>query len=118
MPRYMISFNDGDMQVADDEWEQVAAAAHSVMREAMDAGAWIVGGGFLGFNPHVVAADGSVTSGPLAASPVHIGGFTVVEVADEDEADHWAARIALACRCPQEVRRIMDDPEQEALQRR
>ena len=28
-----------------------------------------------------------------------------------DEAEEWAARIAAACRCAQEVREIMDDPE-------
>ena len=37
MARFIISFNDGDMQVADDEWEQVAADSHAVVREAKAA---------------------------------------------------------------------------------
>jgi len=32
MPRYLISFNDGDMRVADNEWEQVAEESHAVVR--------------------------------------------------------------------------------------
>ena len=118
MPRYLISFNDGDMDFPASELGAVGAAAHAVMRDAMDAGVWIVGGGFQGFNPSVVDADGNVTAGPLAESPVHIGGFTVLEVANRDEAMMWAARIAKACRCPQEVREVMTDTEQEDLQRR
>ena len=56
MARHMISFNDGDMNIPDGEWEKVGEAAHAVMRET------------------------------------------------------------IACRCPQEVREIMQDPEQEELQ--
>jgi hypothetical protein len=33
------------------------------------------------------------------------------DVADAEEALRWAARIAVACRCAQEVRELMFDPE-------
>lgn len=118
MPRYLISFNDGDMDFPRSELGAVGEAAHAVMRDAMDAGVWIVGGGFEGFSPSVVDGEGKVTAGPLAESPVHIGGFTVLEVANREEAMMWAARIAKACRCAQEVRELMVDTEQEELQRR
>ena len=117
MPRYLISFNDGDMNFPAEDFPAVGNAAHAVMREAMAAGAWIVGVGFEGFSPRVVGLDGSVKGGPLQESPVHIGGFCIVEVATDAEALDWARKFAVACRCPQEVRRIMDDPEQESLQR-
>jgi len=39
------------------------------------------------------------------------GGYTVLEVPARDEALRWAARIAVACRCRQEVRVFQDDPE-------
>ncbi len=116
MPRFLISFNDGDMDFPEADLPEVGRAAHAVMRDAMAAGAWIVGGGFLGYTAHVVTADGSVRPGPLRESPVHLGGFTVLEVDSEDAAYAWAARFADACRCPQEVRAIMPDPEQESLQ--
>lgn len=40
-----------------------------------------------------------------------IGGFSIIEVATREDALEWAARIAQACRCPQEVPEIMFDPE-------
>ena len=36
MARFFISFNDGDMKVADDEWQQVADDSHAVVREFID----------------------------------------------------------------------------------
>ena len=111
MPRFIISFNDGDMQVADDEWEQVAEESHAVVREAKAAGVWIFGGGFHSYEPVVVSQDGVVTSGPITKSDVVLGGFSVLEVADTETAYLWAAKIAKSCRCPQEVREFIDDPE-------
>jgi len=117
MAHYFISFNDGDMTFPPEDFPAVGAAAHAVMREAIDAGVWVIGGGFEGFFPHVVSADKSVTPGALAASDVHIGGFAIVNVHSEAEANEWAAKIAESCRCSQEVRLIMEDVEQELLLR-
>lgn len=111
MPRFIISFNDGDMKVADDEWQQVADESHAVVREAKAAGVWIFGGGFHTYDPTVVSEDGSIRPGPIKASEVVLGGFSVIEVANRDEAYFWAAKIAKGCRCPQEVREFIDDPE-------
>lgn len=116
MTRYLISFNDGDMDFPEADFPAVGEAAHAVMRDAINSGAWIVGGGFQGFSPRVVGIDGSVKDGPLAESSIHIGGFSIIEVSTDIEALDWAGRIAVACRCAQEVRKIMADPEQESLQ--
>jgi hypothetical protein len=40
----------------------------------------------------------------------YIGGFSVVDVASRDEALAWAAKLAAACRCAQEVREFVPDP--------
>jgi hypothetical protein len=40
-----------------------------------------------------------------------VGGFSILEVSSREEALAWAARIAEGCRCAQEVREIMFDPE-------
>jgi hypothetical protein len=111
MPRFIISFNDGDMKVADDEWQQVADESHAVVREAKSAGVWIFGGGFHTYDPVVVTEDGTVTRGPITKSDVVLGGFSVLEVRDSEEAYAWAAKIAKSCRCSQEVREFIDDPE-------
>ena len=47
--------------------------------------------------------------------PEAIGGVTVIEVPSRDEALKWAAKIAVACRCPQEVREFGSDPELDAM---
>jgi hypothetical protein len=39
------------------------------------------------------------------------GGFTVLELPSRDEAIAWAARIAKACRCDQELRVFGFDPQ-------
>lgn len=111
MPRFLISFNDGDMQVADHEWQQVADESHAVVREAKAAGVWIFGGGFHTYEPVTVTEAGVVTKGPIKSSDVRLGGFSVLEVANAEEAYHWATKIAKGCRCPQEVREFIDDPE-------
>jgi hypothetical protein len=43
---------------------------------------------------------------PFVETKEHLGGFAVVEVADEEAARHWAARIAVACGRPREVHRF------------
>ncbi|MDE2387335.1 MAG: hypothetical protein KGL77_06530 [Actinomycetales bacterium] len=111
MPRFIISFNDGDMRVADDEWQQVADDSHAVVREAKAAGVWIFGGGFHTYEPVTVDEHGSVTAGPITKSDVVLGGFSVIECASAEDAYRWAAKIAKGCRCPQEVREFIDDPE-------
>lgn len=51
-----------------------------------------------------MATDGTVTDGPY---PEAIGGFCVVDVPSREEALEWAAKIAAACRCAQEVMAFM-----------
>ena len=48
---------------------------------------------------------------------VLIGGFSIVDVPSREEALAWAAKFAVACRCAQEIREIMHDPEQDAMLR-
>ena len=57
---------------------------------------------------NVDAASGApvFTDGPYIESKEHLGGFAVVDVADEEAARLWAGKIAAACGWPQEVRRF------------
>ena len=112
MARYLISFDDGAMDfIPEEEMADVADAAHAVIRDAQDAGVWVFAGGVY---PHdevsvsVVATDGSVTDG--TDSKTYIAGLTIIDVPSREEALNWAARIAVACRCAQEVREFAPDP--------
>ena len=104
MTRYLIPFDDGGMTFPEEELPDVADAAHEVVQEAKDVGVWVFGGRLKGHEASVVATDGTVTDGPYPESKEHLGGFAVVDVPAREEALNWAAKIAVACRCAQEVR--------------
>jgi hypothetical protein len=111
MTRYLISFDDGAMTFPDEDLPAVAEAAHRVVAEAKRAGVWVHGGGVVGQAATIVAVDGTVTAGPYPETKAVIGGFSIVDVPSREEALRWAAKIAAACRCAQEVRELMHDPE-------
>ena len=118
MTQYLISFNDGAMDhIPDEDWPDVGKASHAVVQEAVNAGVWVFGGGLERQRASVVATDGMVTDGPYPETKEVIGGFSVVDVASREEALAWAAKIAVACRCAQEVRELMPDPETDAMLR-
>ena len=87
MTEYLISFDDGAMTFPEEDLPDVAAAANKVILEAKGAGVFVFSGGL--------------------ESQRAIGGFTVVEVPSRAEALEWAAKIADACRCAQEVREFL-----------
>jgi len=110
--RYLISFDDGAMaHIPDGEWPAVGEAAHAVVREAKAAGVWIHGGGVERQRASIVAIDGTVTEGPSPETKAVLGGFSIIQVPGRAQAHEWAAKIAVACRCAQEVRELMEDPE-------
>lgn len=111
MTRYLISFDDGTMVIPAGDLPEVAEAAHAVVREAQAAGVWVFGGGLESQRASVVATDGTVTDGPYPETKAVLGGFSIVDVPSREEALRWAAGFAAACRCPQEVREIMTDPD-------
>lgn len=118
MTQYLISFNDGAMDhIPGEEMPDVGKAAHAVVQEAVNAGVWVFGTGLERQRASVVATDGTVTDGPYPETKEVIGGFSVVDVASREEALAWAAKIADACRCAQEVRELMPDPETDAILR-
>jgi hypothetical protein len=119
MTRYLISFNDGAMDhIPDDDWADVGKAAHEVVQEAVNAGVWVFAAGLQRQRASIVATDGTVTDGPHPETKEVIGGFMVVDVATREEALVWAAKNAVACRCAQEVRELMADPETDEMLRR
>ncbi|MFF3429565.1 YciI family protein [Streptomyces sp. NPDC002602] len=110
MTRYLISFDDGAMNFPEEELPEVVEASLAVVREARDAGVWVFGGGLERQRASVVATDGSVTDGPYPEAKAVLGGFAIIDVPSREDALEWAAKIAAACRCAQEVREILPDP--------
>jgi hypothetical protein len=110
MPEYLLSVhNDGTSPYASEEEMQAAFAATGVFNEEVRAaGKWIVAGGleFPDTAKVVRRRDGALerTDGPYLESKEHIGGFWIIEAADEDEALAWAERGAVACGGDVEVR--------------
>jgi hypothetical protein len=112
MPRYLISFpSDAMSHVPAEEIPAVGEAAHAVVRQAMDAGVWVFGGGIAeNVPPVLVAGDGTVTAGTYAQTAELDGGWTVLDLPSREAALEWAAKFAAACRCAQELREFMPDP--------
>src|SRR6266571_3911968 len=105
MTRYLISFPSGAMDhISAEEFPAVGEAAHAVVQEAMDAGVWVFGGGLAeDVDPVMVAGDGTITAGTYPQTKEFNGGFTVLDVPSREAALEWAAKIAAACRCAQEI---------------
>ncbi len=106
MTRYLISFPADSMRVAPEDLAAVGDDASAVVDAARDAGVYVFAGGLDEASPVLVPADGTLGE---VTRPLD-GGMTVIDVPTRDEAIAWAARIAAACRCPQEVRAFGDDP--------
>ena len=111
MTEYLIAFNDEwvpDHTV--EELREKSRAVGALVAEMKAAGVLIFTGGLDDAAP-VFSVDASggtplFTDGPFIESKEHLGGFAVVDVADEDAARLWAGKIAVACGWPQEVRRF------------
>ena len=111
MTEYLIAFNDDWVpEHTDEELREKSRALRPLVEEMKAAGVLIFTGGLDHAAP-VFSVDASngmplFTDGPFVESKEHLGGFAVVDVADEEAARLWAGKIAVACGWPQEVRRF------------
>lgn len=109
MTKYLISFPSSWMVLSAEEFEQAGVDSRAVIEEAKAAGVYVFGGGIDEQVGAVrVGSDGLATDASDGTELT--GGFTVLELATRDDAVAWAAKIAAACRCPQELREFMYDP--------
>ena len=111
MTRYLISFDDGAMDHLGTDLTEVGDAAHRVLREAKAAGVWVTGGGLFRQQATIIDVDGTSRLGDFPETKAVLGGFSIIEVPTFEDALVWARKTAAACRCPQEVRELMHDPE-------
>jgi hypothetical protein len=118
MPEYLIAFNDEWVPELTDEDFRAASKAVRVLRAEMQAAGVLIFTGGLDEAAPVFSVDASsgtplITDGPYAETKEVLGGFAVVDVADEEAARLWAGKIAVACGWPQEVRRFRQVPTPE-----
>ena len=115
MPKYLIAFNDEWVpEHTPDELRSKAEASHALLDEMKAAGVFLYADGGIDASTavcSVVSKDGQpvFTDGPFVESKEHLGGFTVVDVADDEAARYWAGRLAVSLDWPQEVHRFPSD---------
>jgi len=104
------------MQEADPaELAAVMAAVDEFNTALQDTGALLYAGGL---NPPSTAKTVDVSSGetrvldePFVEAPSYVGGFWVIEAADDAAAVEWATRASTALQCRIEVRALQERPE-------
>jgi len=109
MKKYLLSVYQPDGPIPEPEVLEPIVAALTALNERMRAkGAWVFDGGL--FPPEtstvIRVRDGDVgmTDGPYVEGKEHLGGFTIVQAADLDEALEWGRELAAATTLPIEVR--------------
>jgi len=112
MTKYLISFPANAMDFPTEDLPAVSDASRAVIREAKAAGVYVFAGGINdAAAPVMVTADGSCTAETYRQTRDFDGGFCVLELPSREDAIQWAARLAAACRCAQELREFYYDPE-------
>jgi hypothetical protein len=112
MTKYLISFPGSAMDISDEDMAAVGEAARAVnTRGEACRGLCVRRGINEDVAPLMVAADGTVTNETYPQTKEFDGGFCVLELPSREAAVQWAAKIAKACRCSQELREFGYDPE-------
>ena len=112
MPKYLIAFNDEWVPAhTPDDLRRKSAASRAVLDEMEAAGVFVFADGGIDASTavcSVVSKDGQpvFTDGPYVETKEHLGGFTVIDVPDDEAARYWAGRIAVSLDWPQEVHRF------------
>jgi hypothetical protein len=116
MTQYLLSIfqPEGDPPPAD-ELAVIDRDLGLLREELRAAGAWVFAGGLQEpGTARVIHPRGKkmpLTDGPYVEAKEHIGGVTVIEAADDDEALEWARKLARATTLPIEVRPFRGNPE-------
>jgi hypothetical protein len=109
MSRYLLTvYQPTGGVLSEAELEPIMRDVGKVNQDMRDAGVWVFAGGL---HPPTTATvlrpeGGEVlmTDGPFTEAKEHVGGLTIIEAADLDEALDWGRRLAEATTLPIEVR--------------
>jgi hypothetical protein len=107
MKQYLLSMvqPDGEGSIPPPEVLGPIMVEIEAIREELKAqGSWV-------FGSTITVRDGEVTitDGPFAEGKEHLGGITIIQVADLDEALRWGIRYAQVTTLPIEVRPFQGD---------
>lgn len=109
MAHYLLSnITPTGRSLAPEELQEVIGNVTRVAQEMQTAGVWVFAMplGDPGSATVVTSRGGEVqlADGPFAELKEFIGGITVIDVADLDEATAWAAKVSAATQLAIEVR--------------
>ena len=116
MAEYLIMFND--------EWvpqhtlaqlQEKATTSMKVIDDMKAAVVFVYAEGGIDastatFSVEAKGGEPIFTDGPYVETKEHLGGFTVVDVPDDETARYWAGRMAVALDWPLEVHRFPGMP--------
>lgn len=108
MANYIIYFNQQWVGDHTHEWfASRGPLARAVVDDMRAAGVLVFAGGLV---EEIELAKGFDESGavgaPITTSGEFIGGLTIIDVATDELANQWGAKVAQACGWPQEVRKF------------
>lgn len=114
MTRYLLSVYQPDGPVPEPEvLDKISRDLDVLNRELKAAGAWVFAGGLHPASASTVVRVRSgevlLTDGPFIEGKEHLGGFTIIDAKDVDEAREWGRKLALATTLPIEVRPFQDE---------
>jgi hypothetical protein len=113
MKQYLLGMHQPDSEPPPSEvLGPIMARVNALTAEMKAAGVWVFAAGLERPGAStVVRARGDdvlVTDGPYTEGKEHLGGFTVIKVADLDEALAWARKLAAILPLPIEVRPVKE----------
>jgi hypothetical protein len=117
MTQYAIFFNQQWVGDHPAEWYQSRVEPSMAAVHAMEeAGVLVFAGGLdedpqEGFSVDPTGGELVFSDGPYVETKEFLGGLTVIDVPDLEQARYWAGRIAEGCGWPQEVRRFKPRPD-------
>jgi hypothetical protein len=112
MAHYIIYFNQQWVGDHSEEWfNSRGPLARKVVAQMRDAGVLVFAGGLVEEIELAFGADDTgAIGGPITSDGEFLGGLTIIDVASDDEAKLWGAKVGQACGWPQEIRRFKGNP--------
>lgn len=119
MARYMLIIHQPDGPPPPPEiLEPIMRDLAVVNQEMRTANVWVFAGGLHTADTAttLMLKDGEMLTldGPYPEGKEHVGGFTIIDAADLDEALTWGRKLARAITLPIEVRPMHHDSRTEA----
>lgn len=114
MTQYLLSLHYADGPPPPPEvLGEIMKNVRTLQAEMQAAGVWVYAGGLQpAHSARVVRAQGTkvrITDGPYAEAKEYVGGFTIVDVKQEEEALKWAGKFSAATGLAVEVRAFQPD---------